>query len=84
MGKLISMAVKFEEGNIYEMRFIGDADLKPHYICVKRTAKTATFERFKNPQDSIKRKINFHNGVEYIKEGGYSMAPTIYADKIVG
>ncbi len=75
---------KFEEGNIYQMGFIGDSELKPQYICVKRTAKTVTLERFKNPSDSITRRIKTYNNVEYIVDGSYSMAPSIYSDKIVG
>jgi len=76
--------VIFEVGNIYRMNFIGDSQLKPQYICVKRTAKSATFESIKNPKDSITRKIQVFNNSEYIREGCYSMAPTIYADKVVG
>ena len=26
---------KFEAGNVYEMRFIGDSDLRPEFICTK-------------------------------------------------
>ena len=76
--------IKFEAGNIYQMNFIGDSELKPQFICVKTTAKTATFERFQNPSDVITRKIKTWNGVEYIVDGTYSMAPSIHADKIVG
>jgi hypothetical protein len=75
--------VKFEEGNIYEMRFIGDSDLRPQFICVKRTAKTVTFERFKGTE-KITKKIKEYRGVEHIHAGNYSMAPSIYADKVVG
>ena len=76
--------IKFEEGNIYQMNFIGDSELKPQFICVKTTAKTATFERFMHPTDKITRKIKTYSGVEYIREGNYSMAPSIHADKIIG
>jgi len=77
--------IKFEKGNIYQMKFIGDSELKPEFICTKVTPKTATFERFgsKNPE-SITRKIKTYNGVEYILDGSYSMAPSIKADKVVG
>jgi hypothetical protein len=74
---------QFETGNIYEMRFIGDSDLRPQYICVKRTAKTVTFERFKSTE-SITRRIKTYNNVEYIIDGNYSMAPSIKADRVVG
>ena len=78
--------IKFEEGNIYEMRFIGDSDLRPQWICTKRTAKTVTFERFKSTE-SITRRVKMssgHTNYEYILDGSYSMAPSINADKIVG
>jgi hypothetical protein len=74
----------FEAGNIYEMRFIGDSDLRPKFICVKRTATTVTFERFQNPKESIKRKIKVYDNAEFIVDGNYSFAPVISADRIVG
>ena len=74
---------KFETGNIYEMRFITDSDLKPKFICVKRTNKTATFERL-NCKESITRRIKIWEGVEYVVDGNYSMAPSIKASRIVG
>jgi hypothetical protein len=75
---------KFEVGNIYEMSFIGDSNLRPQYICVKRTAKTVTFEKFQNPSDSITRRIKNHDGREYILQGSYSMSPGIYSHRVVG
>jgi hypothetical protein len=80
----MSTVIAFETGNIYQMNFIGDSELKPQYICVKTTGKTATFERFRNPSDKITRKIKVWDNVEYIVDGSYSMAPSIYADKVVG
>jgi len=74
----------FETGNIYEMRFIGDSDLKVKFICVKRTAKSVTFERFQNPNDSITRRVKVWDGAEYVLEGNYSMAPIIKASNLVG
>ena len=74
----------FEAGNIYEMGFIGDSELKVKFICVKRTAKNATFERFQNPGDAITRRIKVWDGSEYVLDGSYSMAPSIYAKNIVG
>lgn len=74
----------FEAGNIYEMRFIGDSDLRVKFICVKRTATSVTFERFQKPSEVIKRKIKVWDGSEYIVDGSYSMAPSIYAKNIVG
>lgn len=74
---------KFEKGNIYEMRFIGDSDLRPHFICTKRTAKMATFESlFTN--EKFTKKIKIWDGSEYVLRGSYSMAPSIKASKIVG
>jgi hypothetical protein len=80
----MNTVIAFETGNIYQMNFIGDSELKPQYICVKTTGKTATFERFRNPSDKITRKIKVWENVEYIVDGSYSMAPSIYADKVVG
>lgn len=77
--------IKFEEGNIYEMSFIGDSDLRPQWICIKRTAKTVTLERFQKTESITRRiKTSFYDGVEYILEGSYSMSPSIYANKVVG
>jgi hypothetical protein len=75
---------RFETGNIYEMRFINDSDLSAKFICVKRTAKTVTFERYMNPSDSISKKIKVYNNEEYIVAGNYSMAPCIKASRVVG
>lgn len=75
---------KFEAGNIYEMRFITDSDLSVKYICVKRTEKTVTFERFMNPSDLISKKVKVHNNEEYIVTGNYSMSPVIKSSRIVG
>ena len=75
--------VKFSKGNIYEMSFIGDSDLKVKFICTKTTPKTATFEKFKG-SEKITRKINTRNGVEFVNYGNYSMTPSISANKIVG
>ncbi len=76
--------VKFEEGNIYQMRFIGDSELKPQFICVKRTAKTITFSKIGSNKENMNRRVKVYNNVEYVLEGSYSMAPSIKADKIVG
>ena len=76
--------VKFEEGNIYQMRFIGDSELKPQFICVKRTAKTITFSKIGSNKENMNRRVKVYNNVEYVLEGSYSMAPSINADKIVG
>jgi hypothetical protein len=75
---------KFEIGNIYKMRFITDSDLSVKYICVKRTEKTVTFERFMDSSDKICKKVKVYNNEEYIVTGNYSMAPSIKAANIVG
>ena len=74
--------IKFEKGNVYEMRFITNNDLRPQYICVKRTEKTATFERFKGTE-SLTRRIKEYAGEEYVLHGSYSMSPSIYAKNVV-
>lgn len=74
--------VKFETGNVYEMSFIGDADLRPQYICVKRTEKSVTFEKFPTASEVITKKIKVWDNVEYILTGSYSMAPSIKASRI--
>lgn len=83
MGSVIEMCSKFEVGKIYQMKFIGDADLKIPYICIKRTAKMVTLEKDQG-KEVLKRKINVYRGVEYVRAGSYSMAPSIYADKVIG
>lgn len=75
----------FEVGNIYEMRYVGDSQLKPQFICVKVTDKTATFERFGQKEKPISRRIKTNSeGVQYIVDGNYSMAPSITAVNIIG
>ena len=74
---------KFEVGSIYEMRFICDSDLRPQYICVKRTAKTVTFEKFQGTE-TLTRRIKNYDSSEYVLEGNYSMAPSIRAKNICG
>ena len=73
---------KFILHKTYEMRFIGDSDLKVNWECIKITPKTATFKR-EGAKETMTRKIKIYNNVESVLEGSYSMAPSIYADKIV-
>ena len=75
--------IKFETGNVYEMSFIGDSNLRPQYICVKRTEKSVTFEKFPTASEIITRKIKVWDNTEYILNGSYSMAPSIKASRIV-
>ena len=74
---------KFETGNIYEMTFITDSDLRVKFICVHRTAKTVTLERFQGTERLTRRVFN-HDNVEYIKYDTYSLAPVIKSSKLVG
>ena len=71
---------KFEIGITYEMRFIGDYNLRPHFICIKRTDKQVTL---KGTHEIIRKKIAISmDGDEYVSAGSYSMSPTIYSKDI--
>jgi hypothetical protein len=74
---------KFEAGNVYEMRFVTDSNLRTEFICTKRTEKTVTFETFRSAKEKITRKVKTYEGVEYVLDGNYSMAPCIKADRII-
>lgn len=78
----VTTAKKFEEGNVHPMSFVGDSNLKPEYIVIKVTPKTVTFEKFQGTEKFTRRIRTDHNGIEYIRHGSYSMAPTISANKI--
>jgi len=73
----------FEAGNIYEMFFYGDSDLRPQWMCGKLTAKTGTFVNIKT-KEVITKKIKSYDNIQYIELGSYSMAPRISAKRIVG
>lgn len=75
---------KFEKNNIYAKDSIVDSQSKIPYICIGRTAKTVTFEKYQQPGQKYTFKIKEYNGSEYIVFGNYSMAPAIYANKIIG
>ena len=75
---------KFETGNTYLMTFIGDSDLKVPFICIGRTAKMASFQNAKRPNDEVlKRRIKEYGNSEYVLEGNYSMAPSIVAKRVI-
>jgi hypothetical protein len=80
----MNAVTKFETGNIYQMNFIGDSELKVNYICTKITKTSATFEKFMNPEIKITKKIRISDSVEYILTDSYSFAPIIRASRIVG
>lgn len=70
----------FQIGKKYEMRFIGDADLRPQYTCVKRTEKTATFTY---RGETITRRVKtYPAGGEFVILGDYSMSPVINAKDV--
>lgn len=72
----------FETGKTYQMTFVTDSDLRPEFVCTKRTAKTATFERVRG-NETLTRRIKIYDGCEYVLEGSYSMAPSINAKRLV-
>jgi hypothetical protein len=71
--------LKFKTGTNYEMRFIGDSDLRVIFTCIKLTEKTATFKNFQN-SEVISKKIRIYDNCEFILAGSYSMAPSISAN----
>jgi hypothetical protein len=73
---------KFKVGSTYEMRFIGDSNLKPKFTCIKRTEKTATFKRYERTE-TFTKKIKTSDDGEYVLYGNYSMSPIIRAKNIV-
>lgn len=73
---------KFETGKTYFMSFAGDSNLKPQFVCISRTEKTAKFQAVRDGE-ILSRKIKVWAGAEYVKEGSYSMAPTINAKREV-
>jgi hypothetical protein len=75
--------LKFETGNIYQMKFIGDSNLLVKYVCLSRTAKKITFGKV-GSEETISRMVKVYDNIEYVLEGNYSMAPIIKADIIVG
>jgi len=77
-----TLNTQFETGSVYQMTFIGDSSLKVEYLCVKRTNKTVTFEKYKGTE-TLTRRIKVYDDVEYVLQGSYSMAPSIKATRIV-
>lgn len=72
------MVIKFEEGQTYQARHIGDAELVTSFTITKRREKTIwVYEGFS--LDVISRRIYVHEGVEKAKiESGI----TINADRL--
>lgn len=69
----------FTIGSTYEMTFIGDSELRPKFICTKRTPKTVTFKDL-HDGEVITRKVRNYTGYETITLGSYSMAPGISSE----
>lgn len=60
--------VKFEAGKIYRMKYEGNSDLYTDFQCVKRTAKSATFNRV-DASETLNKRIKIHGGTEYVLYG---------------
>ena len=74
----------FQAGDIYEMTFITDSQLRPKYLCTKRTAKTAWFQALNSSEEITRRISKDFDGNERIVDGSYSMAPSINSKRVVG
>ena len=80
---------KFEVGNTYITRFIGDSNSWLRYLCVKRTEKTVTLREIAVNGDCKEK--TFRIGAlypncdsEYVyPEGKYSMCPVLRADSVL-
>lgn len=68
---------KFEVNKAYQMRFIGDYELRPLVSIIKRTDKTVIFQE----RSEVKRAKIHTNGEEefFYPYGKYSMAPIVRA-----
>jgi len=74
--------VKFIAGKTYRMKYIGDSNMFTDWVCIKRTAKSVTFNRV-NAVETITKRIKNHDGNEYALYGNYSMAPVITAKRLI-
>ena len=66
----------FTIGQNYEMNFIGDSKLKPLFTCVKKTAKTVSFESVIG-NESFTKRLNENEDGEFVRYASYSMSPVI-------
>jgi hypothetical protein len=73
--------MKFETGKTYAYKFYGDHNLVVLCKIIKRTAKTVTYVEL-DENRTYTRKIRETFGVECVSIGSYSMAPTLYADRV--
>lgn len=76
------MNATFNIGSVYEMTFIGDSNLRPQFVCIKRTKATATFKAVEG-SETLTRRVKVYDNSEYVLEGNYSMSPRIKAERIV-
>ena len=53
--------IKFKTGSTYQMTFVTDSNLKPEFVCIKRTEKTVTFS---DKHETITRRIKELDGIE--------------------
>ena len=71
----------FEIGKTYYYRFACSSDTIVKCTVTKRTAKTITYIEL-DENKTYTKKIRETFGVECVSTGSYSMAPTLYADKV--
>ena len=73
----------FQANKTYEIRFIGDSDLKVPFTVTRRTEKSL-WGRVRNGE--VKRmKIHSYAGSEYVNPmGNYSMSPSANARHLIG
>ena len=71
----------FEIGKTYIYKFYGDRDVVVPCKIIKRTAKTVTYIEL-DENKTYTKKIRETFGVECVSTGSYSMAPTLYADRV--
>lgn len=76
---------RFEVGKTYRHNWIGDADLFDDWTVTKRTATTITINNGRETRVCrINKGLSEYNGCECVKPyGGYSMSPTLRAEKAV-
>lgn len=71
--------IRFEAGNTYQTRSIGDANCIIRVTISRRTAKTVTTTEGKT------FRVGEYNGSEFFRPWGtYSMAPILRAEKTTG
>lgn len=76
---------RFQAGQAYFGRYIGDADHVFRYLVVRRTASTVWLRDLAFPDSPVRaRRVSVYQGVETaLPAGGYSMCPVLRADRVV-